>query len=79
MISIQLTESEIGQLSYIAEIKRISVENLVRKAIELFLANHNQCHSKLYQEAFSVIGKYKAGVSDISTEHDRYLDEAFGA
>lgn len=78
MISIQLTESEIGQLSYIAEIKRISVENLIRKAIDLFLKNQNQTQSKLYQEAFSVIGKYKADVCDISNEHDRYLREAFG-
>lgn len=79
MISIQLPDSQIGQLSYIAEMNRTSVEHLVRKIIDLFLTNQNQTQSKLYQEAFSVIGKYKAGVSDISIEHDRYLDEAFGA
>lgn len=39
---------------------------------------HTNDRSALYQRALSVAGKYKSGRPDISINHDKYLEEAFG-
>jgi hypothetical protein len=51
---------------------------LVRRAVDQFLLNRKPDRITLYRQASTVVGKYEVGVGDVSLEHDRYLDEAFG-
>jgi hypothetical protein len=34
---------------------------------------------ELKSRALAVSGRFRSGLTDLSTEHDRYLEEAFGA
>jgi hypothetical protein len=31
----------------------------------------------LYKQARAVVGEYEAGIPDVATDHDRYLEDAF--
>ncbi len=74
---IQLTEQQADMLKVISNDKSISVEALIRKAIDHYLITQTPDRSALYRQAMTVVGKYKAGVENISVEHDKYLEEAF--
>jgi len=56
-----------------------SVAALIRKAVDQFLITGRPDRLVLYRQAMSVTGKYKTEQSNIAVEHDRHLDEAFGA
>lgn len=75
---IQLTDEQVKTLKYRAAESKQSVASLIRTAVDRFLANNEPDRSVLYRQAQSVIGKYEADFSDISVEHDHYLDEVFG-
>lgn len=74
---IQLTEEQVRLLREMAATGRESMASLIRRAVDQFLLNRKPDRMTLYRQAESVLGKYEAGVVDISIEHDRYLAEAF--
>ena len=76
---IQLTEKQVQMLKEISLKNRESMAALVRRAVDQFLITGEPDRTALYRQAASVIGKYKATGSDISMDHDRYLDEVFGS
>jgi hypothetical protein len=76
---IQLTEDQAQKLKELSLSSHESVAALIRKAIDQFVVTGKPDHSGLYRQAGSIVGKYKAENSDISVEHDRYLEEAFGS
>jgi len=76
---IQLTEEEVEKLRELSAVRRVSVAALIRQAVDQFIVSGNPDRSTLYRQAGSVIGKYKADRSDISMNHDGYLEEGFGA
>jgi hypothetical protein len=51
---------------------------LIRKAVDQFIISGKPDRSTLYRQAELVVGKYKCDTSDVSIDHDRYLEEAFG-
>jgi hypothetical protein len=51
---------------------------LIRRALDQFLLNRKPDRMTLYRQAEAVVGRYEAGMGNISREHDRYLEEAFG-
>lgn len=55
-----------------AELIRISVDALLQSRVTINPAERKR-------RALSVIGQFESGVSDLSIEHDRYLDEAYSA
>ena len=75
---VQLTEEQVQLLREISRTGRESMAALIRRAVDQFLANRKPDRMTLYRQASTVLGKYEAGARDISVEHDRYLDEAFG-
>ena len=74
---IQLTEKQHNLLREISKDTKEPIAALIRKAVDQFLLTRQPERSTLYKQAQGVVGKYEAGVSDISVDHDRYLEEAF--
>ncbi|HDM75283.1 MAG TPA: ribbon-helix-helix protein, CopG family [Deltaproteobacteria bacterium] len=75
---IQLTEEQANRLKKLAAERQESVSSLIRKAIDQFLVSGKPDRSSLYRRATSIVGKYEADKRDVSINHDRYLEEAFG-
>ena len=50
---------------------------IIRKALDQFLLKQEPDRRALYRQAMTTVGKYKAGVPDVSIDHDRYLEEEF--
>ena len=76
---IQLTEEQAKKLRELSATSRDSVAALIRKAVDQFIVSGNPDRSALYRQAEHVVGKYKSDSGDISIQHDRYLEEAFGS
>jgi len=74
---IQLTEEQAHLLQEVSRNSQESMAALIRRAADQFLITRKPDRPALYRQASMVVGKYEAGVHDISTEHDRYLEEAF--
>ena len=76
---IQLTEEQARTLRLlankqgrsVAELIRESVDALIRSTVSVDLAERRR-------RAIAAAGRYRSGVSDLGTDHDRYLAEAYG-
>ena len=75
---IQLTEEQAKKLRELSAASRESVAALIRKAVDQFIISGKPDRSALYRQAESVVGKYTCDTDNVSTDHDRYLEEAFG-
>jgi len=76
---IQLTEGQAKRLRELSAARRESMAALIRKAVDQFIVSGNPDRAAFYRQAESVVGKYKTDTGDISINHDRYLEEAFGS
>ena len=76
---IQLSETQASMLKKLSAARQESVASLIRKAVDQYLITGQPDRPALYRRAKQVVGKYKAEETDTSTQHDAYLDEAFGA
>jgi predicted DNA-binding protein len=76
---IQLTEDQGERLRELARARNKSMAGIIREALDQFLGNEEPGSRTLYRQALKVVGKYQCGVSDISTHHDKYLEDDFGA
>ena len=74
---IQLTDEQARLLREHARANHESIASVIRTAVDHFLMIRKPDRFALYRQASAIVGKYKAGIHDISVEHDRYLDEAF--
>ena len=77
---ISLTEEQALALREMAAEEGKSMAELIRTSVDALL------HTRMImgpderkQRALSVIGQFESGVPDLALEHDRYLEEAFGA
>ena len=76
---IQLTEKQMDSVRVAAEQEHVSVAEMIRRAIDASLARPAvPQRSEIKRRAIAIAGRYASGRADISTEHDQYLDEAFG-
>ena len=75
---IQLTEEQAQRLREVSAISRESAAALIRKAVDQIIVSGNPDRSALYRQAEPVVGKFRADADDISLQHDRYLEEAYG-
>ena len=76
---IQLTDEQAKRLRELSTTSRESVAALIRKAVDQFIVSGKPDRSALYRQAKPVVGKYKSDSGNISIDHDRYLEEAFGS
>jgi hypothetical protein len=87
-ISIQFTEEQIKLLKTMAKARKTSVAKLVRESVTLFLANNpdEAIREVERQRALEGLKKIKEmkfrdseGKTDLSTNHDKYLDEIYSS
>ena len=75
---VQLTEEQIEKLRKLAVAGETSVSDLVRQAVDA-LSAASPPRSELRRRALAACGAYGSGRSDVASEHDRHLAEAFGS
>jgi len=76
---IQLTERQARRLRAQARERGVSLAEIIRRCVEKGLADEVPSRAALYDRAARVVGRFpdRRGVRDISSKHDRYLDEAY--
>lgn len=74
---IQLTEEQASLLKEMAHESNESIAAIIRKALDQYLLKQQPNRRTLYRQALAAVGRYSAGVHDVSIEHDLYLEEEF--
>jgi hypothetical protein len=76
---IQLTEQQSRRLRAEARERGLSLAEMIRRYVEKGLSEEAPDRVALYQRAARVVGRFRdrRGARDVSSRHDRYLDEAF--
>lgn len=76
---IQLPEELLRRLRAEAQDHKVSVAELIRRYVERGLSDQATNRAALYARAARLVGRFsdRHGAQDVSTAHDRYLDEAF--
>ncbi len=72
---IQLTEEQVQALKEIAAERRVSMSEVIRQGVERVLGERKEAEK--WRRALAIIGRYSDPEPDVSTDHDRYLDEAY--
>jgi hypothetical protein len=76
---IQLTEEQSRALKMMALEQDVSVAQLIRRSIDRYLRSANQpTLDERRRRALDIIGIAASGETDLATNHDRYLAEAYG-
>ena len=76
---IQITEAQMRRLRRRAREEGISLAEVIRQCIETVLAAEAPDRVKLYERATELVGRFAdvKGAKDLSSAHDRYLDESY--
>jgi uncharacterized protein with von Willebrand factor type A (vWA) domain len=76
---IQLTEQQQRRLRAEARERGLSLAEMIRRYVEKGLSDEAPGRTALYERAARMIGRFRDRDSarDLSSKHDRYLDEAF--
>jgi Arc/MetJ-type ribon-helix-helix transcriptional regulator len=75
---VQLTEEQITELRRLAAARGTSVAEVVRDAVNALLRSRlRPSWDERKQRAQAAVGQHGSGLRDVSTEHDRYLEEAY--
>jgi hypothetical protein len=75
---IQLTEKQTRMLRDLAKLKKVSMAELIRRSVDLFLRNSSALDvEERRKNAIQDIGRFSSGTRDTSEKHDKYLNEAF--
>ena len=77
--NIELTDEQNRILEEIALDRGRLVAELIPEGVdELLRAEGRLPRKELRQRAMALSGRFRSGASDLSTDHDRYLEESFG-
>jgi Ribbon-helix-helix protein, copG family len=76
---IQLTEQQARRLRSQARERGLSLAEVIRRYVEKGLSEEAPNRAALYDRAARVVGRFRdrRGARNVSSRHDRYLDEAF--
>jgi len=75
---IQLTEEQAKLLKVLASTHHVSVAELIRRSVDKLICSSGAIDAEEQrQRAIAAAGRFHSGRSDVSSEHDRYLTEAF--
>ncbi len=75
---VQLTEMQMRMLKRLATDRRVSVAELIRQSVDLFVRTAGLVDDKEQRHrALAVVGRFHSGRGDLAAEHDRYLEEAY--
>jgi len=75
---VRLREEQLRALRQLASDQGVSVAELIRQAVNMFIHQLGPVDdAERQRRAIAVAGRFRSGVSDVSSEHDRYLVEAY--
>jgi predicted DNA-binding ribbon-helix-helix protein len=75
---IQLTAQQAKAIKKIARARHLSVAELIRQAVDnLIKASTVIDVEERRKRALDAAGRFRSGLRDLSTGHDKYLEEAF--
>ena len=76
---VQITEKQAEGLRELAHKNDVPMAELIRQAIDdLLRKSRDLSYDERCRRLLALAGKYDSGLTDISTRHDDYLDEAYG-
>lgn len=75
---VQFTEEQIEALRARAAREDVSVSELVRRAVDGWVATETSRKEKK-NRALEVAGRFRSGRDDVSRRHDEHLSEVFGS
>jgi len=75
---IQLTEDQARALKKLAQSRRLSIAELIRKAVDTIIKSNTVVDAEeRHKRAMEIVGKFGSGKHDISKKHDLYLMDAY--
>lgn len=75
---IQLTEEQLERLRRLAAERGISLAELVRQSVDVFVRTQNLVDPEdQRRRALQAAGRFRSGRRDLAGQHDRYLTEAY--
>ena len=75
---IQLTKGQAEALKEMAASQHVSVAEMIRRSIDaLIRSSFESGDDERWRRAAAAVGRFRSDKSDVSTEHDRYLAEAY--
>ena len=75
---VQLREDQVRALKELAAARSVSVAELIRQSVDaLIRSSRGVDEAERRRRAIAAAGRFRSGAPDVSSEHDRYLAEAF--
>jgi len=77
---VQLREEQARMLKKLAAARGVSMAELIRQSVDMFIrssAGVSVDDDERRRRAIAATGRFRSGKSDVSSEHDRHLVEAF--
>lgn len=75
---IQLTEQQARKLKQLAAARGRSMADLIRASVDAMLARPETVDDDVRRErALAAAGRFRSGVGDLASAHDRHLADAF--
>jgi hypothetical protein len=66
------------RIKRVARERGVSMAELIRQGMEYYLDSQGPVgHAERVRRAIEAAGRFSSGKSDVSEEHDRYLQEAY--
>jgi len=79
VMQIELTQEQTEALQRLAAQKGRSVPELLQESVNALLRSEVPTgREEIKRRAIAAIGRFRADVTDLATEHDHYLEEAYG-
>jgi hypothetical protein len=75
---VQLTEQQAKALKKLASSRHLSIAEIIRQAVDTMIRSNIVVDAEERRKrALDAAGRFRSGLRDLSTEHDKYLEEAF--
>jgi len=77
---VQLREEQARMLKKLAAARGVSMAELIRQSVDMLIrssAGVSVDDDERRRRAIAATGRFRSGKSDVSSEHDRHLVEAF--
>ena len=76
---IQLTAKQARRLKQLAAARGRSMADLIRRSVDELLARPDTCDDAVKRvRTLGAAGRFRSGVRDLSSQHDRHLSEILG-
>ncbi len=76
---IQLEEAQYRRLKELAAGQRVSVAELIRRAVDNLLTTPATIPEEERRwRAIAAVGRFRSGLGDLAEKHDAYLAQAYG-